>query len=41
MIESFTHKGLQELFEKSKSAKVQASLVDRIVRRLDAIARQA
>jgi len=37
MIESFSHKGLQELFEKGKSAKVQASLVDRIVRRLDAI----
>ncbi len=37
MIESFAHKGLQELFEKGKSAKVQASLVDRIVRRLDAI----
>ena len=37
MIESFTHKGLEELFEKGKSAKVQSSLIDRIVRRLDAI----
>jgi hypothetical protein len=30
MIESFMHKGLEELFEKGKSAKVQASSVDRI-----------
>jgi len=37
MIESFTYKGLEELFEKGKSAKVQASLADRISRRLDAI----
>ncbi|MDO8714841.1 MAG: type II toxin-antitoxin system RelE/ParE family toxin [Polynucleobacter sp.] len=37
MIESFMHKGLEELFEKGKSAKVQASLADRVSRRLDAI----
>lgn len=37
MIESFTHKGLEELFEKGKSVKVQSSMIDRIVRRLDAI----
>ena len=37
MIESFMHKGLEELFEKGRSAKVQASLAGRILRRLDAI----
>jgi len=37
MIESFMHKGLEELFDKGKSAKVQAALVARIFRRLDAI----
>ena len=37
MIESFMHKGLEELFEKGKSAKVQASLAERVSRRLDAI----
>jgi proteic killer suppression protein len=37
MIESFIHKGLEEIFEKGKSGKVQSSLVDRISRRLDAI----
>lgn len=37
MIESFMHKGLEELFDKGKSAKVQASLAERILRRLDAI----
>ncbi len=31
------HKGLEELFKTGKSAKVQASLVGRVVRRLDAI----
>ncbi|MHB1301060.1 MAG: type II toxin-antitoxin system RelE/ParE family toxin [Burkholderiales bacterium] len=31
------HKGLEELFEKGKSAKVQASLAGRVLRRLDAI----
>lgn len=37
MIESFMHKGLEELFQKGKSAKVQKALVERIMRRLDAI----
>ena len=37
MIESFMHKGLEELFEKGKSAKVQASLASRVLRRLDAL----
>ena len=37
MIESFMHKGLEELFGKGKSAKVQTSLSGRILRRLDAI----
>jgi plasmid maintenance system killer protein len=37
MIESFMHKGLEELFEKGKSAKVQVSLAGRVLRRLDAI----
>ncbi|MGC2458953.1 MAG: type II toxin-antitoxin system RelE/ParE family toxin [Gallionellaceae bacterium] len=31
------HKGLEELFEKGKSAKVQASLAGRVLRRLNAI----
>ncbi len=37
MIESFRHKGLQELFEKGRSAKLQKALADRALRRLDAI----
>lgn len=37
MIESFRHKGLQELFEKGTSAKLQKALADRALRRLDAI----
>lgn len=37
MIESFKHKGLQELFETGISHKVQKSLVERALRRLDAI----
>lgn len=37
MIESFLHKGLQELFGKGKSPKVQAALAARALRRLDAI----
>ena len=37
MIESFKHKGLQELFEKGASAKVQKALAERALRRLDAI----
>ena len=37
MILSFKHKGLQELFEKGVSAKVQKALAERALRRLDAI----
>ena len=37
MIESFTYKGLRELFEGGKSSKVQKVLAIRIMRRLDAI----
>ena len=37
MIESFRHKGLEELFETGSSSKVQKALVDRILRRLDAL----
>ena len=37
MIESFKHKGLQELFEKGNSAKLQKALAERALRRLDAI----
>jgi len=37
MIESFRHKGLQELFVKGTSAKLQKALTDRALRRLDAI----
>lgn len=37
MIESFMHKGLEELFDKGKSAKVQPALAGRALRRLDAI----
>ena len=37
MIESFIHKGLKELFETGKSAKVPANLRARCVRRLDAL----
>ena len=37
MIESFKHKGLQELFEKGTSAKMQKALAERALRRLDAI----
>jgi len=37
MIESFKHKGLQELFEKGSSSKVQRTLKDRVLRRLDAM----
>lgn len=38
MISSYRHKGLQELAESGKSAKVQPDLWSRAVRRLDAIA---
>ncbi len=37
MIESFKHKGLQALFEKCTSAKLQKALIERALRRLDAI----
>lgn len=37
VIESFRHKGLQELFEKGSSARIQKALADRALRRLDAI----
>lgn len=37
MIVSFLHKGLEELFEKGKSSKVQPALAARALRRLDAI----
>ena len=37
MIGSFKHKGLQELFEKGTSAKLQKALAERALRRLDAI----
>ena len=37
MIQSFIHKGLQELFTEGKSSKVQKSLTSRTLRRLDAI----
>ena len=37
MIESFRHKGLQELFENGSSAKLQKTLASRALRRLDAI----
>ena len=40
MIRSFRHKGLQELFETSRSAKIGADMHKRILRRLDAL-RQA
>jgi len=37
MIGSFLHKGLRDLFETGSSSKVQKSLVERTLRRLDAI----
>ena len=37
MIESFRHKGLAELFETGASSGVQKTLVERILRRLDAL----
>lgn len=37
MIESFIHKGLRELHNDGKSNRIQARLVGRISRRLDAI----
>ena len=37
MIQSFIHKGLEELFTEGKSSKVQRALASRIIQRLDAI----
>lgn len=37
MIQSFIHKGLQELFTEGKSSKINRVLVNRTLRRLDAI----
>lgn len=37
IIDSFKHKGLQELFEKGTSSKLQKALTERALRRLDAI----
>jgi toxin HigB-1 len=37
MIQSFIHRGLEELFTEGKSSKVQRALASRIIRRLDAI----
>jgi proteic killer suppression protein len=37
MIQSFIHKGLQELFLEGKSSKIHKALVGRALRRLDAI----
>ena len=37
MIESFIHKGLKELFVEGKSIRIQRSLINRTIRRLDAI----
>ncbi|HEX2886354.1 type II toxin-antitoxin system RelE/ParE family toxin [Vineibacter terrae] len=37
MIRSFRHKGLQELFEKGRTAKVDAKLQKRVLIRLDAL----
>ena len=37
MLRSFKHKGLQELFETGKSAKIDKKMHARIVKRLDAL----
>ena len=37
MIQSFRHKGLKALFQKNDRRKLQADLVDRIIRRLAAM----
>ena len=39
MIRSFRHKGLKELFEKGETARIQKSLHERCLRRLDALDR--
>ena len=41
MIRTFSHKGLQELFEKGRSRKVRPDQTARILRRLDALDRAA
>ena len=37
MIKSFRHKGLQELFEKGRTAEIDRKMHGRILRRLDAL----
>jgi proteic killer suppression protein len=37
MIESFVHRGLKEVFETGRSARVTVSLIARIIRRLDTL----
>jgi toxin HigB-1 len=39
MVQSFRHKGLQELFEKGITARIQKALHARCLRRLDALDR--
>lgn len=41
MIRSFRHKGLAELFETGRSRKVDATLHERVIRRLDALSAAA
>ncbi len=41
MIRSYRHKGLKELFEKGTTARIQKSLQERCLRRLDALDRAA
>lgn len=41
MIRSFRHKGLKELFEQGTTARMQKSLHERCLRRLDALDRAA
>lgn len=37
MIKSWKHKGLRELFETGRAAKIQTNFHERIIRRLDAL----
>lgn len=39
MIRSYLHEGLKDLFEKGRSSRIQKSLHDRCIRRLDALDR--
>ena len=39
MIASFRHKGLSELFEDGKTAKIEKAMHSRVIRRLDALDR--